>query len=103
MKPGYQFGAGDHRARLHFYTDENLKRTGAFLDKLRPLADEKGATLAQLVLRWTLEQPGITIALVGARNEEQAVQNAKAANISLTADEVAFISQELEKLEIVKG
>lgn len=102
MKPGHQFGAGDHRARLHFYTDENLKRTGAFLDKLRPLADEKGATLAQLVLRWTLEQPGITIALAGARNAAQATQNAKTDDISLSADEVAFISQELGKLEIVK-
>lgn len=102
MKPGHEFSAGDHRKSIYFYNDENLKRTGAFLDKLRPLAEEKGATLAQLVLRWTLEQPGITITLVGARNASQATQNAKTGDISLTADEVAFISQELDKLELVK-
>lgn len=61
MKPGHQFGEGDHRANLYFFQDENLKRTNAFLQKIKPLADDKKASLAQLVIRWTVEQPGITI------------------------------------------
>lgn len=102
MQPGHQFAAGDHRAGIHFFSPENLARTNAFLDKLRPLAKEKNASLSQLVLRWTVEQPGITIALAGARNKEQAVQNAAAVNVKLNADEISFISHELAKLELVK-
>jgi aryl-alcohol dehydrogenase-like predicted oxidoreductase len=102
MKPGYQFGEGDHRANLYFFQDENLKRTNEFLQKIKPLADEKNATLSQLVIRWTVEQPGITIALVGARNAEQAIQNAKALHVKLSPDEIGFITTELNKLELVK-
>lgn len=102
MKPGHTFAEGDHRANLYFYKDENLKRTAAFLDKIRPLAEEKSASLSQLVLRWTIEQPGITIALAGARNAEQSIQNAKAINVKLSKEEIDFITFELDKLELVK-
>lgn len=102
MKPGYKFGADDHRAGIYFYKDENLKRVDAFLNKVKPLADEKQASLGQLVIRWTVEQPGITIALVGARDAEQAIQNAKAMDIELTQEELNFITNELKKLDLVK-
>lgn len=102
MQPGHTFEEGDHRANIYFYKDENLRRTNTFLDKLRPMAAEKGASLSQLVLRWTVEQPGITIALAGARNAEQSVQNAKAINITLSQDEIAFINTALSELELVK-
>ncbi len=96
IKPGHKFNEGDTREGSRFYTEENIKRTNLFLDKLRPLAESKGATLAQLVLRWTVSQPGITIALAGARNAEQAVQNAKAASIVFSADELAEITREVK-------
>jgi aryl-alcohol dehydrogenase-like predicted oxidoreductase len=101
IKPGHKFAAGDSRESNRFYTTENRTRINNLLDTLRPLAAEKNATLAQLVLRWTIDQPGITIALAGARNAEQAVQNAKAADIQLTKEEIGFINQKLEKLELV--
>jgi len=101
MKPGYTFGKGDHRAAGRFFKDENLKRIAAFLGKIKPLADEKKATLGQLVVRWTLEQPGITIALVGARNAKQATENAKASDITLTENELTFITSELNRLVLV--
>ena len=102
MKPGYSFKEGDHRAGLYFFKDENLAATDAFLHKIKPLADEKNVTLGQIVLRWTLEQPGITIALVGARNAEQSVQNAKASDLVLNKEELAFISEELGKLQLIR-
>jgi aryl-alcohol dehydrogenase-like predicted oxidoreductase len=102
MKPGYKFEEGDHRANLHFFKDENLKRTNEFLDKLRPLAAEKNATLSQLVLRWTIEQPAITIALAGARNAEQSVQNARAVDVNLNKEELSFITALLNELHLVK-
>ena len=102
MKPGHNFEEGDHRAGLYFFKDENLERVNNFLDKLRPLAEDKNATLSQIVLRWTIEQPGITIALAGARNAYQSVLNAKAINVKLTKEEIDFINTELFKLELVK-
>ena len=65
------------------------------------MAVEKGVSLAQLVLRWTIDQPGITVALAGARNATQAVENAKAADIKLSKEEVELVSEKLQKLELV--
>lgn len=102
MNPGYVFQEGDHRAGLRFFTDENIRRTNEFLRKIKPLADEKNITLAQLVLRWTINMPGITIALAGARNAEQAVSNTKAADVRLSEEEMDMINLHLGFLEVVK-
>ncbi|MDB5278474.1 MAG: aldo/keto reductase [Ferruginibacter sp.] len=93
ITPGYKFAKGDHRAANKYFTEESIIKTNAFLAKIKPIADSKDATLAQLVIKWTLQRPGITIALVGARNKEQAVQNARAIHVSLTQDEIDFINR----------
>ncbi|MBO9563612.1 MAG: aldo/keto reductase [Niastella sp.] len=98
IKPGYKFGEGDTREGNRFYTEESIVKVNAFLDTLRPLATEKNASLAQLVIRWTIEQPAITVALVGARNAEQAVQNAKAIEVKLSKDDIAFINKQIAAL-----
>ncbi|WP_231425728.1 aldo/keto reductase [Pedobacter sp. Leaf250] len=96
MTADYKFEDGDHRKGNKFFTAESIEKTNAFLAKIKPLADEKNATLSQLVLRWTVERPGITIALAGARNEKQSIQNAEAINVKLSADEIQFINTELQ-------
>lgn len=101
IKPNHQFAEGDHRSTYRFFKPENIAQTDKFLEKLKPLANEKNASLSQLVIRWTIEQPGITAALVGARNAEQATQNANAINIQLSADDLAFINEQLQSVELV--
>lgn len=91
ITPGYQFQPGDHRANHKHFQPGFIERTNRLLQKIKPIADEKGATLSQLVLRWTVEKPGITIALVGARNALQSVQNAEAMDFELTPQEFDFI------------
>lgn len=100
IKPGHRFNEGDTRDGNRFYSDENISLVNAFLDKLGPLAKTKNATIGQLVIRWTIEQPGITIALVGARNATQAIENAKAGDIKLSSEELVFITGELAKLKL---
>ena len=100
IKPGHIFNDGDTREGNRFYTNDNIIRTNIFLDKLRPLATDKNISLSQLVIAWTLVQPGITIALVGARNAEQAIQNAKAAEVFLSSEELSMINDSLRKLEL---
>jgi Predicted oxidoreductases (related to aryl-alcohol dehydrogenases) len=63
LKPGHIFSEGITGRGLPYFSSENIERVNKMLDALRPLANDKKATLAQLVLRWTIEQPGITIAL----------------------------------------
>ena len=100
ITPDYPFAPGDNRPETPHFKINNLIKTNKFLDKIKPLAEEKGATLSQLVIAWTLCQPGITVALVGARNEEQVKQNAGALDLKLSADELDEISRELGKLEL---
>jgi aryl-alcohol dehydrogenase-like predicted oxidoreductase len=100
MKPGYVFAPGDHRKDVSFFKEENLRRTDEFLELLKPLAMGKHLTLGQLVILWTLQQPGISIALVGARNAEQAIENAKAIDSSISAEDVAAITGYLEQVEL---
>jgi len=92
MTTGQRFADGDHRAANKFFTNESIVKTNGFLAKIKPLAESKNATLAQLVIRWTIERPGITIALVGARNAAQAIQNAQAINIALTREEIDLVN-----------
>lgn len=101
MKQGHQFAAGDHRQSLSYFKEENLKRTNEFLNRVKYIADEKQLTLGQLVILWTLQQPGITITLVGARNKDQAIQNAKAIDSQLSRQETDVITGFLNQLELV--
>ena len=64
----------------------------------RPIADKYGCTLAQLALAWTIAAPGITCALAGSRNPEQARENAAAMDVALTADEHATVLAAFEAL-----
>lgn len=89
----YKFQEGDHRANLPHFQPEFIEKTTILLNKLKPIAEKHEATLGQLVLRWTIERAGITIALAGARNAEQAVQNANAININLSQEEINTISE----------
>jgi len=100
IRPGHAFAPGDHRKDLSFFKEGNLQRTDDFLELLKPMAAEKHLTLGQLVILWTLEQPGITITLVGARNSEQAIENAKTIDSTLSQEEVATITAYLEQLEL---
>jgi aryl-alcohol dehydrogenase-like predicted oxidoreductase len=101
IKPDHQFSKGDHRAGVKAFAPQNITQVNLFLNKIKHIADDKGVTLGQLVLKWTIDKPGITIALAGARNAEQAIQNAKAADIKLTADEMGYINMQLDELVII--
>ncbi len=97
IKTGQVFEEGDTRNGNRFYTDEFITKANQLLAKLKPLADEKNATLSQLVLRWTVERPGVTIALAGARNAQQSIQNAGAMKFDLSKEEISFINELVER------
>ena len=91
VPPEREFPPGDHRAKHKFFTVENRKRMLAALEKIKPIADRHGASYAQTVINWTIHEPGITAAIVGARNAEQAKHNAGAMGFKLSEAERAQI------------
>jgi aryl-alcohol dehydrogenase-like predicted oxidoreductase len=100
IKPGYKFNEGDHRPSTPFYEEPNIIRINNFLEEIRPIAERKNATLAQLALRWTLYQPGITCVLAGVRNEAQVNDNVKGAEITISAEEMRSINTKLNNLKL---
>ena len=88
----HKFEEGDHRARNRLFKPENFQRAHQALVKLRPLAEEKQVSLGQLALAWVISQADIC-AIAGARNTDQAVENAGAAKISLSSDDLTRLDE----------
>jgi len=79
------------RARDPDYIGPRFRKHLAMLAKLRPIAEAHGKTLAQLALNWTIRQPGVTAALVGAKRPSQVTENVGCLDWSPTPDEQATI------------
>ena len=86
--PDREFGIGDMRRTHRRFTRENRAAIAAMLAHFNPIAQAHSCTMAQLVIAWTIHQPGVTHALVGARNETQVAENAAAAGIRLAPEEL---------------
>jgi len=100
FKPDVKFKDGDHRANQAHFKPENIKITNAFLEKIKPIAAAHSVSLAQLVLAWTIAQPGVTAAIAGARDAKQVKENLKAVEMNLSAEEINEINKELRVLDL---
>ena len=100
IKKGHIFKDGDTRPGTIYYKEPNLSRILQLNKKLEEMANGLYVTLAQLVLNWTIQQPGITCALAGARNPTQVLDNVKAADFRLTGEEMNRINEFLSELKI---
>ncbi len=65
------------------------------VQRLRPIAEQAGLTMAQLALAWVLRQPNVASAIVGASRPEQVHANASASGVVLDADMLAAIDEAL--------
>jgi aryl-alcohol dehydrogenase-like predicted oxidoreductase len=72
--------------------DDVLER----IQKLKPLADEAGLSMAQLAVAWVLQNPNVSSAIIGASRPEQVTENVKAAGVKLDADLLQKIDELLE-------
>jgi len=97
VSPSRQFAEGDHRAKHPYFTEERRKAVLEALEELQPICNAYKASPAQLIINWTIQQPGITAAIVGARNAAQATHNAAALNFTLKKDELEEIERAFKK------
>jgi aryl-alcohol dehydrogenase-like predicted oxidoreductase len=75
-------------------TDEVL----GTVQRLKPLAEQAGLSLAQLAVAWVLQNPNVSSAIVGASRPEQVHDNARAAGIKLDADLLKAIDEVLDPI-----
>ncbi|MDJ0913802.1 MAG: aldo/keto reductase [Desulfobacterales bacterium] len=91
--PDHQFAKGDHRSKNRLFQPNNYRRVQAALDQLRPIATRLQIALGQLALAWVMAQPQCC-AIAGARNAQQATQNAAAAKVVLSLADL----QEMDRI-----
>jgi aryl-alcohol dehydrogenase-like predicted oxidoreductase len=101
MRPDHRFGEDDWRSgrgRFASWREEGsewsfdpgpLARDIAKVDAMQEDAERLGATVAQLALRWVIEQPGVTAAIAGSRNPEHTRANAQAGELRLDGEAAA--------------
>jgi aryl-alcohol dehydrogenase-like predicted oxidoreductase len=77
------------------FTGANLERNLELADKVEELAEEKGITAAQLALAWVLAQGDDIIPIPGTKRRSYLEQNAAAADVELTATDLARIDAEM--------
>jgi aryl-alcohol dehydrogenase-like predicted oxidoreductase len=86
---GTRGAAGEQR--LQTLLDQ--KRNYRIVEQLKPLAAERGFSLAQFALAWVLSNPVITSAILGASNPEHVLHAIEHADVQLTLDELERINQ----------
>jgi aryl-alcohol dehydrogenase-like predicted oxidoreductase len=87
----HQFDPRDRRLNYDIFRGESWERNQDLVDELRTIANDKGCTVSQLVIAWTLAQPGITVALCGAKRPAQILENAGGMHVQLDAVTLANI------------
>ena len=88
----------DTRAgRFPRFSEENFKMNVELADRVREIADEKGVTPGQLALAWLLAQGKDIVPIPGTKRRERLEENAKAAEVELTGEDLRRIEQALPR------
>lgn len=93
ISPDRQFTGDDQRATDPRFSPENRARLQAFFAAIEPVRQRLECSFAQLMVAWTVAHGSVDIALCGARNPRQASENAGAAALKLSSDDLAAIKQ----------
>jgi aryl-alcohol dehydrogenase-like predicted oxidoreductase len=98
-----QLPEDDWRSTSDLFRGENYERNLEVVEELGRLAEERGHTVAQLGVAWTLAQPGVHVAIVGARRPDHIEGTAPAADIKLPDDDLEQIDSIMEGAVAVAG
>jgi aryl-alcohol dehydrogenase-like predicted oxidoreductase len=83
---------GARRATLDF-PPVDRERAWKVLDVLRPIAADNLVSVAQVALAWLLAQRHVTSVIIGAKNQEQLLDNIAATELELSAEQIAAIDE----------
>jgi aryl-alcohol dehydrogenase-like predicted oxidoreductase len=95
--------ADDWRSRSPDFRGEGLRRNLELADALRPIAEQRGTTLAAVAVAWAVAWPGVTGAIVGARRPAQIDGWIAAAALKLTDAELNEIADAIRRTRAGNG
>jgi aryl-alcohol dehydrogenase-like predicted oxidoreductase len=97
------FPANDWRSNSDMFRGEALRRNAAVVEKLQQFAETREFPLSQLAIAWTLANPAVDVAIVGARSPLQIEQTAPAADIHLMTSDLGEIERIMREAVQVGG
>jgi aryl-alcohol dehydrogenase-like predicted oxidoreductase len=98
-----QLPEDDWRRRSEPFTGERFERNLQFVERLKPIAADVGASVAELAIAWTLHQTGVTAAIVGARKAGQVEGWVRAGEVRLDGEVLDRIHAALRETGAGRG
>ena len=104
ITPSSSFEAGnDIRSTIPRFEPEALQHNQPVVDLLASVAHRKGATPGQIALAWLLAQKPWIVPIPGTRKQHRLEENIAAADVELSADELAEIENAASKIQVQGG
>jgi aryl-alcohol dehydrogenase-like predicted oxidoreductase len=97
------FAAGDWRRQSPLFQGETFRRNLRIVRELERWAVERGHTVSQLAIAWTLAHPAVDVAIVGARRASHIADSIGAVDVELTGDDLAQLDQIMAGAVTVAG
>jgi len=91
-RKGVKVEEGRH-AKRDMEKDEKFRQSIEVVEKLIPVAENRGITLAEFSLAWLMDRPGITSVILGARKLNYLISGLKACDIKLTEEELKKVDE----------
>jgi aryl-alcohol dehydrogenase-like predicted oxidoreductase len=91
--PDRQLSAGDFRSRAPRFQGQNLEENLALVERLRSVASEHGASVAQIAIAWVLARGNDIVPLIGARTRERLTEALGALDVHLSDEELREIEE----------
>ncbi|MCM1107013.1 MAG: aldo/keto reductase [Blautia sp.] len=90
----------DYRSNMPQFTDEAVEQNQKLLGLLSTIAEDKNATPAQISMAWMLCKKPWIVPIPGTRKTERMKENAGAADVELSAEEVGALDDALDRIEM---
>jgi aryl-alcohol dehydrogenase-like predicted oxidoreductase len=103
MTPDQELTEDDWRAQSDIFRGENFQRNLEAVEELKKFAEERGSTITQLAIAWTLANPNVDVAIVGARRPDHIEGAAPAAELDLSDDDLREIDDIMRSAVPVGG
>ena len=100
MGKDFKLGDGDFRKSVPRFSPEALAKNQAFIELLKRVADDKGATPAQIALAWLLAQRPYIAPIPGTTKLHRLEENLGAVNVELTKNDLNQIDEAASRLKL---
>ena len=103
MSPDQELAEDDWRSQSDLFRGENFQKNLEAVEELKRFAEERGHTIAQLAVAWTLSNPNVDVAIVGARRPDHIEGTAPAVEFDLSTEDLRQIENIMRGAVAVGG